>query len=95
MANKTNNPEMPKTTTMIQLQSALAWNATTLIFDDYVLVAANNYTQDKMVYHGALFRFTTNVHNVCGEIELVSVSDKTFKDDGHAIAWAMSEANRG
>ncbi|MFR7894137.1 MAG: hypothetical protein ACLU38_08750 [Dysosmobacter sp.] len=39
------------------------------------------------------YRFTTEDHTCEGDIKLVSVSDETFIDNGHAMAWAMSKAN--
>ena len=40
-----------------------------------------------------MYRFTTEDHTCEGDIKLVSVSDETFIDNGHAMAWAMSKAN--
>ena len=37
------------------------------------------------------YRFTTEDHTCEGEIKLVSISDETFLDNGHAIAWAMQQ----
>jgi hypothetical protein len=35
-------------------------------------------------------RFTTADHTCEGEIELTDISEDTFEDNGHAIAWAMN-----
>ena len=40
-----------------------------------------------------LYAFTTTDHTCEGEVKLVKVSCDRFEDDGHAIAWAISEAH--
>lgn len=38
----------------------------------------------------ATYRFTIADHTCEGRVELVSISEDTFEDNGHAIAWAMA-----
>lgn len=61
-----------------------------LTFGDRILVAGYYYNPNGRGYYGATYRFTTADHTCEGEIELVSISEDTFEDNGHAIAWAMA-----
>ena len=57
------------------------------------LAAGYFYDPNGRSYYGAIYQFTTGDHTCEGDIKLVSISDETFIDNGHAIAWAMSQAN--
>ena len=61
-----------------------------LTFGDRILVAGYCYNPDGRSYCGATYRFTTAGHTCEGRVELVSISEDTFEDNGHAIAWAMA-----
>ena len=65
-------------------------NGALLTFDDRVLVAGYSYATNGQCYYGAIYHFTSMDHTCEGQIELVSISEETFKDNGHAIAWAMA-----
>ena len=60
-----------------------------LTFDDRVLIAGYYYNPNGRCYYGATYRFTTNDHTIEGPIKLERISEETFIDNGHAIAWAM------
>ena len=63
-----------------------------LTFGDKILMAGHFYNgKNKACYFGATYEFLTNDHTCEGEIKLVSISDETFLDNGHAIAWAMQQ----
>ena len=68
-----------------------AFGAPLLTFDDRILVAGYFYDPNGRCYYGATYRFTTEDHTCEGEIKLVSISEETFLDNGHAIAWAMHQ----
>ena len=61
-----------------------------LTFGDHILVAGYFYDPGGRSYYGAAYRFTTTDHSCEGRVELVSISEDTFEDNGHAIAWAMA-----
>lgn len=61
-----------------------------LTFGDRILVAGYFYDPNGRSYYGATYRFTTADHTCEGRVELVSISEDTFEDNGHAIAWAMA-----
>ena len=61
-----------------------------LTFGDRVLVAGYYYNSNGHSYYGATYRFTTADRTCEGQIELVSISEDTFEDNGHTIAWAMA-----
>ena len=63
---------------------------TILTFGDRILVAGYFYDPNGRSYYGATYRFTTADHTCEGRVELVSISEDTFEDNGHAIAWAMA-----
>lgn len=82
---------IPTTTTPEDLEMKRALdNGAILTFGDRILVAGYYYNPNGRSYYGAIYRFTTEDHTCEGEIELVSISEDTFEDNGHAIAWAMA-----
>lgn len=65
----------------------------TINFGDFTLVAGYSYKPDGRCYYGVVYRFITADHSCEGKVELISISDDTFEDDGHAIAWAINKVN--
>ena len=62
-----------------------------LRFGDKVLFAGYYYNgMNKPCYYGAVYEYLTDDTSCEGTIGLSDVSDVEFKDDGHAIAWAMT-----
>ncbi len=94
-AAKADTYRLQKTTTPENLEMRLMHNSGTILtFGEFTLVAGYFYNPNGRSYYGAIYRFTTADHTCEGNIELVSISDETFEDNGHAIAWAMSKAER-
>ena len=94
-AAKAKTYHIPITTTPEDLKmKRVLDNGTVLTFDDRILVAGYSYDPNGRCYYGAIYRFTTTNHTCEGPIELVSISEDTFKDDGHAIAWAKSNSRK-
>ena len=92
-AAKASTYRLQTTTTPENLEMMLMHNGGTILtFGDYTLIAGYFYDPNGRSYFGAAYRFITADHTCEGEIELVNISDETFADNGHAIAWAMSEA---
>lgn len=60
-------------------------------YGDRTLVAGYYYNPNGRCYYGAIYRFTTADHTCEGEVKLVNISDDTFIDNGHALAWAMNQ----
>lgn len=88
---KANTYRLHQTTTPENLEMRLMSNCdTVLTFGNRILVAGYFYDPNGRCYFGATYRFTTADHTCEGEIELVSISEDTFEDNGHAIAWAMT-----
>ncbi len=82
------------TATIEELEIKLMHNkGTVLVYGDYILVSGYFYSPNYHHYFAALYKFIGPNHSCEGQAELVDVSDDTFIDDGHAIAWAMSKAN--
>ena len=93
-AQKAATYRLPEATTPENLEMKLMNNlGTILTFGDRILAAGYFYDPNGRSYYGAVYRFTTEDHTCEGDIKLVSVSDETFVDNGHAMAWAMSKAN--
>ena len=85
---------LPTATTPENLEMWLMHNGGTILtFGDYTLVAGYYYDPNGKNYYGAAYRFTSADHTCEGDIKLVEVSEETFTDNGHAMAWAMSKAN--
>lgn len=92
-AAKAETYRLQKTTTPEDLEMRLMHNrGTILTFGDFTLAAGYYYDPNGRSYYGAVYRFATADHTCEGKIELVSISDETYTDNGHAIAWAMSKA---
>ena len=62
-----------------------------LTFGDKVVVAGYYYQHNKPCYYGATYEFLTDDHSCEGAIGLRAVSEVEFEDDGHAIAWAITQ----
>ena len=82
--------DRPEATTPDNLEMTLMNNLGTIpTFGDRILAAGYFYDPNGRSYYGAVYRFTTEDHTCEGEIKLVSVSDETFIDNGHAIALSL------
>ena len=91
MKTKAKTYRIPATTTPEDLEMERALdNGTILTFGDRILVAGYFYDPSGRSYYGATYRFTTADHTCESRVELVSISEDTFEDNGHAIAWAMA-----
>ncbi len=81
---------LPNPTTPEDLE--LNWNKV-LTFGDKVLLSGYYFNgKNKPSYFGAVYEFLTDDRTCEGAIGLCAVSEVEFEDDGHAIAWAMSQA---
>jgi hypothetical protein len=90
-AAKAGTYRLQKTTTPENLEMKMMNSGGTILtFGDRILVAGYYYDPNGRSYYGATYRFTTADHTCEGEIELTAISEETFEDNGHAIAWAMN-----
>ena len=63
-----------------------------LTFGDKVLLAGHYYSgAGKPSYFGAVYEHLDDDTSCEGAIGLYAVSEVEFEDDGHAIAWAMTQ----
>ena len=91
MTDKANTYQLQKATTVECLEMKLMHSGGSILtFGDRILVAGYYYNPNGRSYYGAIYRFTTDDHTCEGQIELISISEDTFEDNGHAIAWAMA-----
>ena len=92
MKNNAKTYRLPETTTPENLETRFLTNsATFLTFGNKTLMAGYYYSgRNANSYYGAVYEFTTDDHTCEGEIKLTAVSEELFKDNGHAIAWAMA-----
>ena len=75
-----------------ELEMKMMYNGGVVItFGDRILIAGYYYNPNGRCYYGATYRFTTADHTIEGKVELVKISDESFIDNGHAIAWAMKQ----
>lgn len=88
-ATKAEARRLPTITTPEDLEMSFS---TVLNFGDYTLVAGYYYMPDGKSYYGAVYRFTTADHTCEGQVKLVTTSDEQFEDNGHAVAWSMTQA---
>ena len=90
-AAKADTYRLQRITTPEDLEMKMMHNGGTILtFGDRILVAGYFYNPNGRRYYGATYRFTTADHTCEGRVELVSISEGTFEDNGHAIAWAMA-----
>ena len=90
--NNAKTYRLPETTTPENLETRFFTDcATFLTFGNKTLMAGYYYGgPNANSYFGAVYEFTTDDHTCEGEIKLTAVSEELFKDNGHAIAWAMA-----
>lgn len=90
-AAKADTYRLQKVTTPEDLELKMMHNGGAILtFSDRILVAGYFYNPNGRCYYGATYRFTTADHTCEGWVELVSISEETSEDNGHAIAWAMA-----
>ena len=66
----------------------------TLRFGDKVIIAGHYYNgRGKPSYFGAVYEFLTDDTGCEAEIGIREVSGVEFEDAGHAIEWAIKNAN--
>ena len=84
---------LPETTTPENLECRFFTDsATFLTFGTKTLMAGYYYNgRNANSYYGAVYEFTTDDHSCEGDIRLVAISEELFADNGHAMAWAMSQ----
>lgn len=87
-AAKADAYRLQRVTTPERLEMAFS---TTLSYGEYTLVSGYYYRPNEGCYYAAIYKFTTADHTCEGNVELVTVSEKTFEDNGHAIAWAINQ----
>ena len=69
------------------------WNKT-LRFGNRVLLAGHYYNgRGKPSYFGAVYEFLSDDTGCEAEIGIREVSGVDFEDEGHAIEWAINNAN--
>ena len=91
-AAKADTYRLQRLTTPEDLEMKMMHNGGVVItFGDRILIAGYYYHPDGNCYYAAIYRFTTADHTIEGKVELVKISDESFIDNGHAIAWAMSQ----
>ena len=89
-AEDTYTYRLQRTTTPEELEMKMMHNGGAILtFGDRILIAGYYYNPNGRCYYGATYSFTTDDHTIEGKIKLNSISDETFIDNGHAIAWAM------
>lgn len=90
-AAKADTYRLQRVTTPEELEMKMMYNDGVVItFGDRILIAGYYYNPNGRCYYGATYRFITTDHTIEGTVKLESISDETFIDNGHAIAWAMS-----
>ena len=87
-AAKADAYRLDRVTTPEHLEMAFS---TTLTCGEYTFVAGYYYRPNKGCYYAAIYKFTTDDHTCEGKVELLEVSDETFQDNGHAIAWCLTQ----
>ena len=89
MVKKAQTYRLPNPSTPEDIESR--WSKV-LTFGDKVLLAGYYYNgKNKPCYFAATYEFLDDDHDCEAEIGLRAVSEVEFKDDGHAIAWAMQQ----
>lgn len=80
---------LPNPTTPEDLETR--WSKV-LTFGDRVLLAGHYFTgRNKPCWYGAVYEHLDEDLSCEGTIGLRAVSEVEFRDEGHAIAWAMKQ----
>ena len=80
---------LPNPTTPEDLETR--WSKV-LTFGDRVLLAGYYYNgKNKPCWFGATYEFLDDNHSCEGTVTLRAASEVEFRDEGHAIAWAMKQ----
>ena len=91
-AAKADAYRLQRITTPEDLEMKMMHNGGVVItYGDRILIAGYYYNPNGRYYYGAVYRFTTADHSIEGTVKLVTISDDTFLDNGHAIAWGMAQ----
>lgn len=91
---KNHHITFPQTTSIESLAGNLdPCYSAILTLDDRVLVANMNW---KGQYEAAVYEFIktpkeTGLGSIECRLNLIGISDKTYKDSGHAVAWCMKQ----
>lgn len=80
---------IPECSTQERLEER--WNIV-LKFGDKVLLAGYYYTGTGRDWFAAVYRFDSDDQSCEAPIVLRKISQDFFEDEGHAIAWAISES---
>ena len=92
IAAKADTYRLQRITTPEDLEVKMMHNGGVCVsFDDRTFIAGYYYNPNGLCYYGAVYRFTTADHTIEGKVELMKISDDSFADNGHAIAWAMKQ----
>ena len=91
-AAKADDYRLQRITTPENLEMKMMHNGGVMVsFNDRTFIAGYYYNPNGRCYYGAIYRFTTADHSIEGECKLVTISEETFIDNGHAIAWCMAQ----
>lgn len=92
LEKKAREYRLPMITTPENLETAFYTDlAVFLTFGNKTLMAGYSYQgRNQNCYYGAVYEWTTKKHTCEDEIRLTAISEEYFKDNGTAIAWAMS-----
>ena len=91
-AAKADAYRLQRVTTPENLEMKMMHNGGVVItFGDRILIAGYYYQPNGECYYAAIYRFTTADHTCEGTVKLVTVSQETFADNGHALAWCMAQ----
>ena len=91
-ATKADAYRLQRVTTPEELEMKMMHNGGVVItFGDRILIAGYYYQPNGECYYAAIYRFTTVNHTIEGKVELMKISEESFIDNGHAIAWAMKQ----
>ncbi len=78
------------TTTENLEMKAMHDNGTVLVYGDFAIYVGYFYSPDKMSYYAAIYGFTGESRSCEAKVTLLGISDETFTDNGHAVAWALA-----
>ena len=91
-AAKADTYRLQRLTTPEDLEMKMMHNGGVVItFGDRILIAGYYSQPNGECYYAAIYRFTTVNHTIEGKVELMKISEESFINNGHAIAWAMKQ----
>ena len=63
----------------------------TIAFGNKTICLGYYYTHGKPGHYAAVYEFSSKSHTCEDECKLTAISENTFEDEGHTVAWGLQK----